>query len=513
MWHSLHRLSLFARFEDTPFSLHNFMARLSLFLFFIALIHTSSFAENNPYRIRAIWLTTNHQLDWPTTSSLSAQKQQEELSELIASIDSLHFNTVLFQVRFRGETAYRSNIEPFSKQFGDHLSDGSLFDPLAFAIEECHKRGIECHAWITTYPIGSKRHTSTSKLQKLRERCGEALKLYQNEWVLDPGHPKTDSYLLSIVEEIVQNYDIDGVHFDYIRYPDKAKNFPDKLLFAKYGKGQDIESWRRNNITEFVAQAYSLIKKNKSWVQVSSAPLGIYRSLDGEGNRWSAYESVYQDAAEWLRLGIHDALFPMAYLSNELFFPYTQAWVQKANGRIIVPGIALYKMLSNEQNWDISTIMQQMTHLKKIGAQGEAYFRQEMISRNLKGIKGVLDSTYRYPANLPPLSWLSNQKPASPNIVSIEYVDTNRIKLSWQAPSDNTKEIRYNVYRIHPSDNIDITNPKHLISARTPFTELTLSPTEEDEGYLYVVTAIDRFRNESAISEPQMFIFSSQWTK
>lgn len=340
------------------------------------------------------------------------------------------------------------------------------------------------------------------------------LKLYNNEWFLDPGHPATTPYLLSIIEEITCNYDIDGIHLDYIRYPDINTHFPDHHLFRKLGKGQTLAEWRRGNITQFVSETYQMVKRHKPWVQVSSAPLGIYRSLDGKGNRWTGYESVYQDAALWLQLGIHDALFPMMYYPNETFFIYSAEWLKYANGRIIAPGLGVYKLLPSEQNLPLEEITKQMDFLRDSRVSGEAFFRNTMVLENLKGIKDELISYYRHPAKLPPLTWLSNDYPQAPTLIEISHTADNAIKITWEPPSaPSSTRIGYNIYSFYPTDPLNFDNPENIIATNIPLTEYIFRPNQEDEGKIYAITTTNRYHLESTPCEPAMFIHSSKWKK
>ncbi|MDD2476718.1 MAG: family 10 glycosylhydrolase [Dysgonamonadaceae bacterium] len=221
------------------------------------------FANDPPAtEVRAVWLTTNYGLDWPKNRT-DIDIQKKELISILDDLKKYNFNTILFQVRARGEVLYRSVIEPMSSFIATPTYGQESFDPLAFAIEECHKRGLACHAWIVTYPLGSNRHVQDLGNQSVIRKNPSIAVKYKNGWFLDPGNPQTDDYLLSIVNEVVTNYDVDGVHFDYIRYPDQSTRFPDRTTFNKYGKGKTIANWRRENINRFVTKMYDSVKKIK----------------------------------------------------------------------------------------------------------------------------------------------------------------------------------------------------------------------------------------------------------
>ena len=163
--------------------------------------------------VRAVWLTTNYGLDWPRNRS-SREMQKKELISILDDLKENNFNTVMFQVRARGEVMYDSKIEPISSLIITGGYGVKTFDPLAFVLEECHKRGLECHAWIVTYPLGGDKHVRSLGSRSVTRKNPSLTKKFKGEWFLDPGNPRTDDYLLSIVKEIVTNYDVDGIHFD-----------------------------------------------------------------------------------------------------------------------------------------------------------------------------------------------------------------------------------------------------------------------------------------------------------
>ncbi len=481
------------------------------FLFLISfLLYLTAYSQESATQIRAVWLTTNWQLDWPS-SGLSSEGQKRQLVNILDSLQKLNFNTVLFQVRIRGSVLYRSRMEPMSPFVRANTNDGKPFDPLSFAVQECHKRNMECHAWMVTYPLGNQASFSPKK-QDFLSRNQELCTLYKGEWYLDPGNPKTNEYLLSLVKEIVEGYDVDGIHFDYIRYPDENANFPDRNTFKKYGTGESLDSWRRSNVTRFVTQAYNYVKSVKPWVQVSSSPIGIYRSLSGRGDKWSGFESVFQDSYNWLKLGIQDAVYPMMYYEDKHFYPYVDDWLKNANGRFVVPGLGVYKMLSKEQNWELQMVTRQIDFLKSSNANGEAYFRLGMILDNVKGIKDELLSYYRNPAKLPPMNWLNNEYPPAPDNFQVYRTDSNTVQLSWDAPSYN-QNLTYTIYSFYPADSIDLNNPENIVASGVRNSRLTLKIGNSSQGKYYAVSASNRFHIEGKISEIAYFLPSLEIQK
>ena len=471
--------------------------------FFILFLLQPLVAHPPAVEVRAVWLTTNYGLDWPKNRT-SHETQKQELITLLDSLQAWNFNTLLFQVRARGEVFYRSTIEPMSSLIVPGKWNESPFDPLAFAIEESHKRGMECHAWMVTYPLGGNRHVNRLGNKSAVKMNPGIVKQFQREWFLDPGNPNTDEYLLSMVKELVSFYDIDGIHFDYIRYPDNRGRFPDDDTYRKHGGGQNRADWRRDNITRFVNKAYDLVKKTKPWVTVSSAPLGRYRALGNNGHGWTALEAVYQDAGKWMKDGKHDAIFPMMYYKNHLFYPFVDDWLLHSNNRIVVPGLGPYQMI--ELNWDLEDITNQVDYLRKQPTHGQAYFRVANLLDDTKGILQPLRQYYRHPAKLPSMPWLSEHQPEKPTGLHAEQQPNGTFTLEWEAIKSDTP-ITYNVYR-SDSTVVDFNNVQHLMATglRQPRYEYNIE--KEDQIYYYFITVSDAYRTESEASYPALFFHS-----
>lgn len=462
-----------------------------IFLFFSFTFNAVS-REHPAIEIRAVWLTTNWGLDWPSQNK-SVEQQKAELRNMLDELRKLNFNVVFFQTRARGAVLYNSKIEPKSTIY----NRSGNFDPLAFTIEECHKRGMECHAWIVTFPMGSERKPVAKKKQKaLLANKPDNYRLVNNiEWYLDPGHPKTNEHIVSIVKEIVTNYDVDGVQFDYIRYPNNDRKFPDEVTYKKYGNGKSLYDWRRDNINRLVTNIYDTVKSIKPWVQVSSSPLGRYQPLPHNPNDgWTARETVFQDAAQWLKEGKHDLLFPMMYYKDNLFFPFVDDWIANSNDRPIVPGLGTYQMMNEEKKWPLSDITKQMTYTRENKAAGQAYFRAKNITTNLKGLKDSLQVFYPYQAKLPPLKWLDNVAPNSPLDMQV-YLENDMLNIEWTGPEE-TEGMTYTVY-YSKEEQPDVTDPRFILATRVKGNKIQIPIRRGEFGFYYSVTASDRFHNES----------------
>ncbi len=478
-----------------------------LLLLLLISIHFHLFSQ--PKReIRAAWLTTNHALDWPENPIRTQNdiiNQQQKLCQILDEFKRANFNVVFLQTRIRGNVIYPSKIEPWSGFVNGFSTIKPGYDPLAYAIQACHERGLECHVWFVTFPLGMEKIKGKPNQSPTVLKNKDLVKKFQGELYLDPGNPKTRTYLLSLITEIVSQYDIDGFHFDYIRYPDKALNFPDQDSYKKYGQNQNIETWRRNNINQFVYSAYDAIKLLKPWVVVSSSVLGMYQKIPGNTQaHWTAYSSVFQDPSDWLSKGKHDMIVPMMYYTDNLFFPFVRNWQEHSHGRYVVPGIGLYRMEQNEGGWAVSTILDQMRYTRLSHTQGNAFYRTRYLMDNIKGITDSIKTNfYQFPAQLPAIYWQDSIAPAAPEKPdAIQQGDV--LQISWSKP-ETSEKLYFNVYC---SENfpIDIENPENLIITHVSDSQL-LIPVDrsKEKGFYYLITASDRYHNESEASKPVFF--------
>ena len=459
------------------------------FLTFLLLLCFILPVKSQPkHEIRATWLTTLGGMDWPRQKATNAEgirKQQQELCDILDRLKEAHFNTVLFQTRLRGDLIYPSNIETFPEALTGRTGRNPGYDPLAFAIDECHKRGMELHAWIVTIPVGNTRQVRLLGKHSVVSKNRKICKQFKGSWYLDPGHPETADYLSRIVREIATNYDVDGIHFDYIRYPEQGTRFPDNDTYRKYGKKKNKVQWRRENITSLVRRLYTDIKSIKPWIKVSSSPVGKFASTSRYSSKgWDAYHAVHQDAQGWLKEGIHDALFPMMYFQGNDFYPFVLDWKENDNGRWVVPGLGIYFLSPKEKNWPLEEIARQINFTREEGLGGQAYFRNRFLLDNVKGIYDeVKDGFYTTFALLPPMTWIDCIAPSAPTAPIYEAQADGRVRLAWEASKDN-HDLPV-VYHLYASSTypVDTNDAQNLHTTYLKGTETTVK-----EGYYYAET-------------------------
>lgn len=480
------------------------LIHLLILFFFIGFVSTLRAQEWPKREVRAAWVTCVYGLDWPRTRAVTPQsilKQKQELIEILDQLKEANFNTVLFQARTRGDVLYDSAIEPYNAILTGEVGRSPGYDPLAFAVEECHRRGMECHAWIVSIPLGNRKHVASLGKASVQKRKPAICVPYKREYFLNPGHPETKEYLMGIVREIVGRYDVDGVHFDYLRYPEYATRFPDQREFHRYGKGRTLAQWRKDNLSEIVRYIYHGVKAMKPWVKVSSSPVGKYNDTGRYSSRgWNAYHSVHQDVHGWLGEGIQDQIYPMLYFRGNNFYPFALDWKEQSNGRQVIPGLGIYFLDPKEGNWQLGDIERQINFCRTNGLDGEAHYRVRYLMDNTQGLTDLLtDRYYACPALQPPMPWIDSEAPSPPTQLRVERLANGYLKLSWNAATDNDPRNmpRYVVYGAQEKP-VDTTRAEQIVASYVTDTTYIYAPILPWRACSrFAVTAIDRCGNES----------------
>lgn len=483
------------------------MKRSTLTLLYIVLMLPLA-ALLPKHEVRAAWITAVYGLDWPRTRATSPErirKQQDELVEILDKLKAANFNTVLFQTRTRGDVLYQSSIEPYNSILTGKVGGDPGYDPLTFAIEECHKRGMECHAWMVSIPLGNKKHVASLGKESVTKKKAAICVPYKNEYFLNPGHPQTKEYLMSLVREVVKRYDVDGVHFDYLRYPENAPRFPDGYDYKRYAKGRSLAQWRRDNITDIVRYIYKEVKALKPWVKVSTSPVGKYRDTSRYSSRgWNAYHTVYQDVQGWLGEGIQDQIYPMQYFRGNHFYPFALDWKEQSNGRHIIPGLGIYFLDPAEGNWTLDEIERQMHFIRAQKLEGEAHYRVKYLMDNTQGLYDTLEKNfYTAPALQPAMPWIDSVPPTPPTNLRTEQLAEGYLLLRWNPATDNDPQ-NAPTYVVYGSDTypVDTDNPENILAQRVQGTEFIYAPIFPWTTLKYfAVTAVDRCGNESQAAQ------------
>lgn len=482
------------------------MRKIAIIIIFIAAFLAAN-AQNiydvqyPKFEERAVWLATIGGIDWPrtkATDATSTERQKQELCSILDRLQQANINVVILQTRVRGSVIYPSDIETWDETITGRAGRAPSYDPLAFAIDECHRRGMELHAWLVSIPLGTSQRQKSYGTMSVTRTHPTLTKTVGGEVFMIPGQPGTADYIASIAREITERYDIDGINLDYIRYPESSYRFNDDNLYKAASTSMTKAEWRRDNITRIVRRVHDEVKAVKPWVKLSSSPVGKYRSLTRyRSGGWDCYDGVYQDPQAWLRDNIQDMLFPMMYFLGDHYYPFLYNWEENRYGHPIVPGLGIYFLDPKEGRWQLNDVRAEMHAARDTGIGGIAFYRSEYLIRNFKGIyDATCDEFFPYPALTTPMTW-SGHTDAPTQPTNLKYKD-GVITWNYSQPTTNGRWpiVHFNIYgsNIYP---VDITSPENLLAQRIPQTQYTIAGRALTKSF-YAVTAVDRFGNESA---------------
>ena len=254
-------------------------------LFITIIVHQDIIAQTHPkHEMRAVWIATVNNIDWPSSPNLTVDDQQKEMIRLLDLMKQYNLNTVVFQIRPAADAFYQSSIEPWSQWLTGQQGKAPepFYDPLEFVITECRKRGLDIHAWLNPYRAlkDTANLTDPSHVTRIHP---EWFLTYGSTVYFDPGLPQTRDYVAGVVSDIVRRYDIDAIHIDDYFYPYRITrvNFPDDSSFFKYPRGylpEQRDDWRRDNVNVIIKQLSDSIKAIKQWVELGISPCGVWRN-------------------------------------------------------------------------------------------------------------------------------------------------------------------------------------------------------------------------------------------
>lgn len=406
---------------------------------------------------RGAWVATVGNIDWPSRPGLSTREQQAELGAIVERAADLRLNALVFQVRTSCDALYESSLEPWSEYLTgvQGRAPSPAYDPLALAIDLCHARGIELHAWINPFRARAKDSVSQPAAKHISREKPALVRAYGEQLWLDPGEPAAREHSLHVLADIVRRYDIDGVHIDDYFYPYPVKDergrslaFPDDASFKRFARddgGMKRDDWRRANINGFVRQMYETTRRIKPHVKVGISPFGIWRSGQPTGVRGlDAYTAIYADSRLWLREGWCDYFAPQLYwridAPEQSYTALLEWWLgQNSQGRHLWPG-------SHASKWPAAEIGSQIAAARQRRAGGTLLFSMRSIMENRGGLATTLVSdAFATPALAPPSPWLDNQAPLPPDARADD--DANGLRqLAWRPGDERERAFRWIVH-------------------------------------------------------------------
>jgi uncharacterized lipoprotein YddW (UPF0748 family) len=387
---------------------------------------------------RGVWVATVANMDWPSRRSLTTAQAQAELLRILDAARDLGLNAVIFQVRPMADAFYDSALEPWS----DYLTGESgvapspYWDPLAFAIEEAHARGLELHAWFNPFRAGFVAKRTPMHPSHISRRRPDLLRTYGRHYWLDPGEPDARAHAIAVITDVVRRYDVDAVHIDDYFYPYQERDarnrliqFPDEASWREHGvrTGLSRADWRRSNVDAFVERLYQAVRAEKRHVRVGISPFGIWRPGYPVSVRGlDAYSELFADTRKWLNNGWADYYAPQLYwrvaAPQQPYTDLLQWWSeQNTHGRHIWAGNHPNRVGDRTNDWDPEEILEQVRLTREhAGATGNVHFSASTLLRNPRGL-GDAFRTYVYasPALVPASPWLSAEPPAPPRVDAV----------------------------------------------------------------------------------------------
>lgn len=488
-----------------------------LCVFFLLLMAGGVFAQVQtgsayPKReFRAAWIqSVNGQF-----RGMPTEKLKQNLIGQLNSLQKAGINAIIFQVRPEADALYASRLEPWSRFLTgvQGKAPEPYWDPMQFMIDECHKRGMEFHAWINPY------RTKTTLKSELAPNHvynvhPEWFVTYGDQLYFDPALPESRRHICMVVSDIVSRYDVDAIHMDdyFYPYPIKGKDFPDDASFARFGGGfSNKGDWRRSNVNVLIKKLHETIREIKPWVKFGVSPFGIYRneSSDPLGSKTKGlqnYDDLYADVLLWAREGWIDYNIPQIYwhIGHPVadYETLVKWWARNTENRPLFIGQSVMNTVQNAdpKNPSINQLPRKMAlqrAYQTIG--GSCQWPASAVVENVGKYRDALIAEYhKYPALPPVFDFIDNEAPAKVRKMKPVWTEDGYI-LFWTAPKykeEMNRAVQYVVYCFNDKEKVNIDDPSHIVAiTRDNFYKL---PYEDGKTkYRYVVTALDRLHNES----------------
>lgn len=466
--------------------------------------------------VRSVWMATVWALDWPSsTSSTTAQKN--EMVKYLDVLQKNNFNAIYFQVRTMSDAFYKSSYEPWSSYLTGTRGKDPGWDPLAFVVEECHKRGMECHAWVNPYRFSTGSNWSTAQDQALKS-AGMLLAYTKSDGktttILNPGLESVRKRIVDVCKEIISNYDVDGLVFDDYFYPEGipvTSSAGDYDLWQKSGASMTFGDWRRNNVNQMVADVYKMVQQQKPYVRFGISPAGAACTSAAVAAKhgidrcpvasdWQ-YDGIFSDPVAWLEAGAIDYISPQLYWKTNHktnpFGPMTKWWsyVAKHFGRHHYASHSISFLNSSNTTGDWEEIGKQVQFSRDYTeneAPGAVFYSAAYVTgKKQSGFGEWLQvNKFQNKALTPAIDW----KKSDLEKVQVSALSKRATVLSW-AGVDN---VRYSVYAVPESVNVETLDsniPAEYLLGVSYKTTYTM-PDDKKSGYNYAVCVLDRYGNE-----------------
>lgn len=472
-----------------------------------ALLSIVAMTAKNPKReFRGAWMHTVHQSQY---AKMTPDETKKYLCNQLDSLQEAGVNAVIFQVRPSADAFYPSKLEPWSRFLTGKagVAPKPMWDPLKFMIEESHKRGMELHAWLNPYRVTTSRNEVLPKNHIYYKHPNRFVR-YDGKLYFDPGLPENRKFIEDVVLDLINRYDLDGIHMDdyFYPYPVAKKEFPDDASYLKYGKGMNRGDWRRKNVDLLIEELHRVIATNKPWVIFGVSPFGIWRNKksDPRGsdtNGLQNYDALYADVLFWSKNGWVDYMLPQLYWELEhkaaSYLVLVDWWNNNANGRHMYIGQDVNKTMKLPDlapSQEKSQLKHKVELTRKLeNIQGNCWWPGYSITRNYLGVADSLANDLQSTiALVPTYPWISKEIPAA---VTGAAISGNTVK--WNMPVAVGKINDATHYVIYASDSDDsdavISDPENIIA-------VVYGNSYKFEGTMperVYITALNRVNNES----------------
>lgn len=476
-------------------------------------------AQHPKHEMRAVWVATVANIDWPSQRNLTSRAQRDEMRTMLDEFARNNINAIVVQIRPTADAIYPSALEPWSNWLTGKQGQrpDPYYDPLQFIIEEAHKRFIEVHVWLNPYRVTNSDNTLLSK-NHLFYKNRDLFVKYGGKTYFDPGLDETREFLNRVVEDVVERYDVDGVHFDdyFYPYPVGNEEFPDAMTFKRNPRGfapEQKNDWRRNNVNLVIAELQKTIKSTKPWVEFGVSPFGVWRNnnVDSLGSATRAgiqnYDDLYADILKWLKEGNIDYVVPQLYweIGKKVadYEVLVKWWSENSFGKNLYIGL-IPSQLGSEKNkaWNTGNELVRQLNMNKLYPQidGAVYFSAKSFVKNKLGLNDSLKSTfYKYPALCPINRNIQGEPSAQPQNIKI-LRDGKEAYLLWDEVNEEggCQVAYYIVYAFKGKKVGDLNDPANILTRSTDNCINLRELNQKFRGnYTFVVTAVNRYKNES----------------
>ena len=466
-------------------------------------------AESSKREFRGAWFPTVVNTTW---RSMTTQEIKEDIIFYLNLFKDLNMNAVIFQVRPQADALFESKLEPWSRFLTGKqgVAPDPYFDPTLFIIEECHKRGMELHAWFNLYRV-----TSNSKEVLAQEHLffkkPELFINYGDQIYFDPGNPGSREHTIRVIKDFVSRYDADAIHFDDYFYPYKLpyREFGDQRSFEKFRDGDgfgefDKDNWRRNNVNLLVKELSEVIKSIKPWVKFGISPFGVWRNraVDPSGSDSHAlqtnYDDLYADILLWMQKGWIDYVAPQLYWeighSRADYLPLIKWWSENSFDVNLYIGQSIWSQIGIKNRYGdyVNQMHRKMKLVREDKNIGGNIWWSGLGLSNLDSVRDSLMLEYQKHPSLVPLYSKIDTIPPKP----VQSLTFKRGLLKWSSPPEedplNIHHL-YVVYRFEKGESPNLNRSDRIIEIGR-FTSLKVA---KRKGVTYAVTALDRLQNES----------------